>query len=167
MKKEKYPLLRPGKTVPLDNSDREILRALQRDNGLTNLELAEKAHLSPPTCLRRVQRLRKEGVIVGDVALVDPFKIGKNLIVIVEVVVTSVRAPALLGFQNKIMLEPSVLQCYAVAGDTDYLLVVCVEDMAAYLEFTRRMFIFDTRVRRYRSIFVLERTKFTTEIPID
>ncbi|MGQ0741442.1 MAG: Lrp/AsnC family transcriptional regulator [Alphaproteobacteria bacterium] len=167
MKKDKYKLLQPGKTVALDPSDRVILRTLQHDNRVTNLELAEKAHLSPPTCMRRVQRLRKEGVIVGDVALVDPFKIGRSLIVIVEIVVASVRASALLTFQAKIMSEPSVLQCYAIAGNTDYLLIVCVEDMAAYLEFTRRMFILDARVRHYRSIFVLDRTKYTSEIPID
>ncbi len=86
MAKKRLKPFQIGKTVTLNAAERRLLQLLQRDNTLTNLQLAEEANLSPPTCLRRVRELRSEGVIVGDVSLVDPFKIGKSLIVIVEIV---------------------------------------------------------------------------------
>ncbi|MGQ0741441.1 MAG: Lrp/AsnC family transcriptional regulator [Alphaproteobacteria bacterium] len=167
MKKDRYKPLQPGQPVPLDRSDREILRILQRDNRLTNLELAESVHLSPPTCLRRVQRLQDEGVIVRHVSLIDPFKIGKGLIVITKIVLESTKEAVLVAFESKIRSDPAVLQCYGVAGDTDYLLVLCMEDMSAYLAFVRRTLVVDESIRRFESMFVLERTKFGNEIPID
>src|SRR5690242_18188656 len=70
----------------LDKIDRKILKLLQQNNQLTNLELAEMANLSPPTCLRRVRRLREQKVILRDVALLDPSRVGKNFFVFIEVV---------------------------------------------------------------------------------
>ena len=166
MKKDRYRPLQPGKSVELDAQDRAILRLLQHDNRLTNLELAEKVNLSPPTCLRRVNRLRKEGVITGNVSLVNPHRVGKNLIAIVEIALERTYESDLVAFQDKIKGDVDVLQCYAISGNTDYLLIICVDDMEEYLALIRRLFIPDEGVKHFRSMFVLERTKFTTEVPL-
>ena len=155
------------KSVELDSIDRRILEIVQRNNQLTNLKLAEKAHLSPPTCLRRVRRLRDEGVITGDVALVDPFKVGKSLIVFVEVVLERMHETVLAEFEKRIMSEPEIMQAYPISGDTDYLLVLLVTDMAAYQNFIRRLLVVDKNIKNFRSIFALHRTKFNTEVAVD
>jgi Lrp/AsnC family leucine-responsive transcriptional regulator len=166
MRKDRYRPLQPGKSVELDAQDRAILRLLQHDNRLTNLELAEKVNLSPPTCLRRVNRLRKEGVIIGDVTLIDPYRVGKNLTAIVEIALERTRESDIVAFETKIRADADVLQCYAVSGDADFLVVVCVDDMEDYLTLVRRLFLSDTSVRHIRSKFVLDRIKFITEIPL-
>ena len=167
MAKKKQEPFQFEKAVELEAADRRLLQLLQCDNSLTNLQLAEKAHLSPPTCLRRVRRLQEQGIIVGNVALLDPFKVGRGLIVLVEVVLEKMQKPYLVAFENKVRSDPEVTQCYAISGDTDYLLIVHVADMAAYLRLIRRICIIDPNIRTFRSLFALERTKFTTEISLN
>lgn len=154
------------KAVPLDAIDRKLLQLLQRNNRLTNLELAEKANLSPPTCMRRVKRLRDTGVIVGDVSLVDPFKVGKTLIIFVEISLERTQEPLLATFESKVHAESEIMQCYPISGDMDCLLVVMVEDMAAYHRLIRRFFVTDPNIKNFRSLFALHRTKFKTEIDL-
>lgn len=167
MAKTRHKPFQTEKAIELGGAERRLLRLLQRNNTLTNLQLAEKANMSPPTCLRRVRELRAEGVIVGDVSLVDPFKVGKSLIVIVEIVLERMQEHLIVEFENKIRAEPAITQCYAISGDTDFLLIIVLDDMPAYMKLIRRLFVNDPNIRNFRSLFVLERPKFSTEIPID
>lgn len=153
--------------VDLDKIDRRILRLLQRDNQLTNLQLAEKAHLSPPTCLRRVRRLREQKVIVGDVALLDPEKIGKSLFVFIQVVLERQTEDLQKTFERKMDQCEQVMQCYMVSGDTDFILVAQVVDMADYHKFVRKFLTSDSNIRNFRSLFAMNRTKFRTDISFD
>jgi Lrp/AsnC family transcriptional regulator, leucine-responsive regulatory protein len=156
---------RPAPVV-LDALDRRILTALQDDNQVTNLALAERVGLSPPACLKRVRRLREEKVIVKDVALVDPDKVGQSIVAFVGVELDRQREDVLAAFERKIAVEPEVQQCYFVSGETDYLLVVACRDMEAYNAFARRVLANEHNIKRFRTSFNLSRVKYETALPI-
>lgn len=148
----------------LDKMDRKILNILQRDNQITNLALAEQIGISAPPCFRRVKRLRDEGFIVNDVSLVDPFKVGRPLIVFANITLEKQREDLLAHFERKMSDEPEVMQCYFVSGDTDYLLIIHVADMNHYNEFARRVFANEPNIKKFRSSFCLNRTKYNTHV---
>ena len=148
----------------VDKIDRKILNILQKDNQITNLALAERIGISAPPCFRRVKRLRDEGVIVSDVSLVDPFKVGRPLIVFVNITLEKQREDLLTHFERKMSEEPEIMQCYFVSGDTDYLLIIHVQDMNHYNEFARRVFANEPNIKKFRSSFCLNRTKYHTQV---
>ncbi|USQ13322.1 Lrp/AsnC family transcriptional regulator [Legionella lytica] len=148
----------------LDKTDRKILNILQKDNQITNQALADKVGLSAPPCFRRVKRLRDEGIILNDVSLVDPFKVGKPLIVFVNITLEKQREDLLAHFERKMAEEPEIMQCYFVSGDTDYLLIIHVKDMNDYNEFARRVFANEPNIKQFRSSFCLNRTKYNTQV---
>ena len=151
----------------LDAIDRKILTLLQEDNQITNQDLASRVGISPPPCHRRVRRLREEGIIARDVALVDPVKVGRSLIVFTSIALERQREDLLENFERKMMRCPEVMQCYFVSGDADYLVVVSVADMAHYNEFARRVFANEPNIRMFRSSFCLSRVKYDTKIPVE
>jgi Lrp/AsnC family leucine-responsive transcriptional regulator len=148
----------------LDKIDRKILNILQKDNQITNLALSEKIGISAPPCFRRVKRLREKGFIVKDVALVDPFKVGRPLIVFVNVTLEKQREDLLAHFERKMSEQLEIMQCYFVSGDTDYLLIVHVADMNHYNDFARRVFANEANIKKFRSSFCLNRTKYNTHV---
>lgn len=152
--------------VALDAIDRKILAILQVDNQITNLALADRVGLSPPPCLRRVRRLRELGVIVRDVALVDPAKVGQTIIAFVGVELDRQREDVLTSFERKIAAEPEVQQCYFVSGEIDYLLVVVCKDMGSYNTFARRVLANEHNIKRFRTSFNLSRVKYETRIDL-
>lgn len=155
-----------SKVVELDRLDRKILNLLQENNLITNIELAEKIGLSPPPCLRRVKRLRDLGVITHDVSLVDPFKVGHRLIVFVNITLEKQREDLLANFERKMHQHPEIMQCYFVSGDTDYFLILHVEDMTHYHDFARTVFANEPNIKAFRSSFCLNRVKFSNKIVI-
>lgn len=148
----------------LDKTDRKILNILQKDNQITNQALADKVGISAPPCFRRIKRLRDEGIILHDVSLVDPFKVGKPLIVFVNITLEKQREDLLAHFERKMSAEPEVMQCYFVSGDTDYLLIIHVKDMSDYNDFSRRVFANEANIKQFRSSFCLNRTKYNTQV---
>lgn len=148
----------------LDKIDRKLLNILQKNNQFTNLELAELVNLSPPPCLRRVRRLRECGYITHDVSLVNPFKVKQNLISFVSVSLEKQGDDFLANFERKMELCPEVKQCYFISGEVDYLLMVHVEDINAYNEFIRRVFVNLPNIKSFRSNFCLSRIKYDTSI---
>jgi Lrp/AsnC family leucine-responsive transcriptional regulator len=156
----------PRQPVTLDPIDRRILDALQGDNQMTNLALAARVGLSPPACLKRVRQLRAAGVIVRDVALVDPEMVGQTIVAFVGVELERQREDVLAAFERKISQEPEVQQCYFVSGEIDYLLVVTCRDMNAYNEFARRVLANEHNIRRFRTSFNLARVKYETRVPL-
>lgn len=151
----------------LDRIDRRILRILQRNNQLTNLQLAEKVRISPPTCLRRVRRLREAKVIASDVALLDPYLVGKSFFVFIEIVLERQSEQLQQAFEKKMQRTDEVMQCYMVSGHTDFMVVAQLADMDAYHEFVRRTLTNDSNIRNFRSMFAMNRSKFRTEINLD
>ncbi len=150
----------------LDKIDKKILNLLQKNNQLTNLDLAELVNLSPPPCLRRVRRLRECGIITHDVSLIDPFKIKHNLICFVSVSLEKQGEDSLERFEQKMLSHPEIKQCYFISGEVDYLLMVHVEDIDAYNEFVRRVFVNSPNLKAFKSSFCLTRVKYDTSIDL-
>ncbi len=153
--------------IGLDAIDRKILTLLQEDSQITNQDLAAKVGISPPPCHRRVKHLREEGIILRDVSLVDPVKVGRSMTVFASITLERQREDLLENFERKMARCPEVMQCYFVSGDADYLVVVSVADMAHYNEFARRVFANEPNIRMFRSSFCLSRVKYDTKIPVE
>lgn len=153
--------------IDIDKTDKIILNLLQKNNQLTNLELAELVNLSPPPCLRRVRRLRECGIITSDVSLVDPFKIKQNLICFVSVSLEKQGEDLLERFEQKMLSHPEIKQCYFISGEVDYLLMVHVEDIEAYNDFVRRIFVNSPNLKSFKSSFCLSRVKYDTSVELN
>lgn len=155
MNKSALPIL-------LDDLDRRILEYLQADSSLTNQELARRVHASAPTCLRRVRRLIDEGVIEKQVSILDTHKLGPSLTAIVEITLDIQTAEHLEFFENNLLPEAAVLQCYRVSPGPDFIVVAQVSDMPAYHAMAHRLFTSKANVRNVRTFFSIHRSKFDT-----
>jgi Lrp/AsnC family transcriptional regulator, leucine-responsive regulatory protein len=153
-------------TLALDRTDRKILELLQRDGRLTNLELADQVALSPSPCLRRVRRLEEGGVIRQYVALLDPARVGLGLLAYVNVKLEKRGKMPIDAFSEAVKRWPEVVACYAMTGDTDYLLRVHVADLDQYSRFMMDQLLKQPGVVDVKSNFVLERIKDTTALPL-
>jgi Lrp/AsnC family leucine-responsive transcriptional regulator len=150
----------------LDATDRRLLRALQADGRISNQELAQRCNLSPSACSERVRRLREHGYITGFAAQVDPAKIGRSLLIFVEVVLDRTTADVFEAFAAAARRAPDVLECYMVAGGFDYLIKARVRDMAAYRAFLGEVLVQMPGVRETRTYAVLEEIKAGGALPI-
>lgn len=153
-------------SIALDAIDRRILRVLQGNSLIGNLELAEQIGLSPPACLKRVRRLRNAGVIERTVAILSPKALDYALLTVVRLKLDGPLDEAKSAFETRVAGSPRVLQCLLVAGEIDYILLVRSRDVAHYQDFARRM-LRAAPIRSYTSEIVLEVNKATTELPID
>ena len=156
--------------MELDDTDWALLAALQQDAGQSNQALAERAHVSPPTALRRVRRLREAGLISAQVALLDEDRIaaaqGHGLTAIAEVSLDRQGAEHLDAFERRAVQDAAVRQCYRVAPGPDFVLIVRVADMPAYQAVAERLFTQDANVRNVRAFFSVKRAKFETQVPL-
>lgn len=150
----------------LDSTDLRILAQLQDDASLSNQDLAERVHVSPATCLRRVKRLQEAGVIERQVAILSPEKLGHGLTAIVEITLDRQGVEHLEAFENRAAADAAVQQCYRVSTGPDFVLIVQVADMAAYNAFAQRLLSQDANVRNVRSFFATQRAKFGTQIAL-
>ena len=144
---------------PLDAIDLRLLDLLQADASRANQALAEAAHVSPATALRRVRRLVQAGVIERQVAIVSPQRAG-GLSAIVELTLDRQGAEHLGAFEQRAVAEAAVQQCYRVSPGPDFMLVLWLPDMAAYHALVQRLFTQDANVRNVKSFFVTHRAKF-------
>jgi Lrp/AsnC family leucine-responsive transcriptional regulator len=150
----------------MDETDRRLLRLLQSDGRISNLELAERSHLSPSACSERVRRLRENGYIAGYTAVLDPTKVGRALLIFVEVVLDRTTGEMFEAFANAVRGAPDILECHMVAGGFDYLIKARVRDMAAYRAFLGDVLVQMPGVRETRTYAVLEEVKLTSVLPI-
>src|SRR5690606_34703522 len=111
-----------------DSVDLKILKELQRDSHLSNVELAKRVHLSPSPCLARVKALHEAGVIRQYVALLDAQKLGLHLNVFISVSLKRQDRPSLQAFESRICAREEVMECYLMSGDADYLVRIAVPD---------------------------------------
>ncbi|GII95479.1 Lrp/AsnC family transcriptional regulator [Sinosporangium siamense] len=116
----------------MDATDRAILRLLQVEGRMSNLELAERVRLTPSPCLRRVRNLEETGVITGYRAVVDPAAVGRGFQVIVFVELTGQDAETVRAFEEAVMDIDDVIECLRMFGRPDYVLRVAVADMEAF-----------------------------------
>jgi Lrp/AsnC family leucine-responsive transcriptional regulator len=144
----------------LDALDRRLLGLLQDDCSLTNQALAQRAHVSPATCLRRVKRLLEAGVIERQIAILAPEKLGAGLTAVVEISLEHQGGERQVEFEARVRDEVAVQQCYRVSPGPDFVLVVGVPDMPAYHALVHRLFTAQANVRNIRTFFSVHRSKF-------
>jgi len=149
-----------------DATDLKILGILQTDASLTNHALAERVHVSPATCLRRVKRLVDAGIVARRVAILSAERLGHGLTAIVEVTLDRQGAEALAAFELRAVAEESVRQCHRVSPGPDFILTIQLADMAAYHALVQRLFTADANVRNVKSYFSVHRAKFETRIAL-
>lgn len=149
--------------MTLDSLDRRILDQLQTDASLTNQALADRVGLSPSACLKRVKRLKREGVIARQVALLDPARLAPCLHMVVEVIMACDRKDLYQRFVDRILEEDEVKQCYQVTGEVDFVLIVEVENMEAYDRFCDRVLFSDDNLQKFRTLISRQRNKFVTQ----
>ena len=153
-------------SVELDRTDLLLLAELQRGARLTNAELAERVHLSPSACLRRVQRLEREGVIAGYRAEVDPERLGLGLQAFVRVQLRHHEAAAVVAFGEFVNAWDEVVTCHALTGDMDYLLHVVVQDLEHFSRFLLDRLLGQAGVADVNSSFVLRTVKAFKGMPL-
>ena len=150
----------------LDHVDRAILRLLQQDGRMANVDLAEAVHLSPSACLRRVRRLEEGGSIDRYVALVDPSAIGLGTDVFVEITLVGQDEGTLEEFERAVSERPEIMSCHLMAGDFDYLVYVVVRDVADYEVLHRTHLAQLPGVARMVSSFALRPICDRTAVPL-
>lgn len=121
----------------IDAKDLQIVRALQRDGRLSNLDLAAQVNLSPSPCLRRVRLLEEAGVIRGYSADVDPKGVGLHITAFIRITLQRHDRDAVERFETSVQKMDEVLDCHLMTGEADYLLRVMVRDLEAYEAFVR------------------------------
>ncbi len=150
----------------LDRIDIKILRCLQEDGRLSNLKLAENVALSPTAVLARVQRLTKDGYILGYEARLNPLKLGAGLMVFVEVLLDRTTPNVFEAFKAAVQVRAEIMECHMVAGGFDYLLKTRMADMSAYREFAGTVLWQLPGVRETRTYAVMEEVKNTTHLAL-
>jgi Lrp/AsnC family leucine-responsive transcriptional regulator len=152
----------------MDSFDVKILNILQHDNRLPTERIAEQVGLSPSAVQRRLKRLREQGTIEAEVAVISPEAAGRKLIAIVEV--TMQRERPLSASQNEfrrlMVATPEVMQCYHVTGNADFILIITAADIQEYEALTRRLFVDNPSVRGYNTSIVMRRVKTGMSIPL-
>lgn len=157
-------------SITIDATDLLLLDALQKDASLSNQTLAALAHISPPTCLRRVKRLIDGGLVEKQVAILSPDKLapllGHGLQAIVEITLERQGEEAQTAFELRVAADEAVQQCYRVSPGPDFVLVVHARDMPDYLALAQRLFTSDANVRNVKAFFSVKRSKFGTRVPL-
>lgn len=148
----------------MDRIDRKLLNLMQRDASRTNVEIADEVGLSASSCLRRVQRLRKTGVIERIVAILNPAKAGRVIKAMVTVELTLHGEQHMRRFLDLAIAEEAVAQAYAVTGASDVVLILRLCDMEEYDALCHRLFQDQTNVARYVTMIVIRTAKEETAI---
>ena len=148
----------------LDRIDRKILSILQEDGRIANLKLAEAVALSPTAVLARVQRLTRDGFILGYEARLNPLKLGAGMLVFVEVLLDRTTPNVFDQFKAAVQVHPEIMECHMVAGGFDYLLKTRSADMNAYRVFAGNVLWQLPGVRETRTYAVMEEVKHSNHL---
>ncbi|GGJ95217.1 Lrp/AsnC family transcriptional regulator [Pseudomonas matsuisoli] len=152
--------------VTMDAYDRRILALLQERADISTAEIAERIGLSQSPCWRRIQRLKEEGVIRGQVTLLDRKKIGLNAQIFAQVKLDAHGRSNLTEFAEKIREFPEVLECYVLMGSVDFLLRIVTHDIEAYERFFFERLSMVPGIQEVNSIVALSEIKSTTVLPL-
>ncbi|HEV3043376.1 MAG TPA: Lrp/AsnC family transcriptional regulator [Roseiarcus sp.] len=152
--------------MTLDETDRLILRALQREGRLTSQELADKIGLSASQCARRRQKLEESGIISGYRATIDAAKAGATVVALSRIVMATHSKENSAAFRRLVETTPEILDAWVLTGEADYLLRVAVADLAALNDFVQEILLPQPIVARVQSQIVLSELKSNAPIPI-
>ncbi|QDL93701.1 Lrp/AsnC family transcriptional regulator [Paroceanicella profunda] len=150
----------------LDGTDLRILDVLQREGRISNADLAERVHLSPSACHRRVARLEADGVILDYAAMLSPRAVGRPATVFVEITLSGQSDEVLDAFEREVATIPDVLECHLMAGTADYLLKVVARDTEDFARIHRRHLARLPGVAQMHSSFALRTVFKTSALPL-
>ncbi len=150
----------------LDSTDLRILKELQLDGALSNVELAKRVFLSPSPCLARVKTLEQTGVIDRYVAIANPAKLGLGLNVFISISLKTQSKEALARFEKRVAEHDEVMECYLMTGDSDYLIRVAVADIGALEKFILEQLSPIPGIEKIRSSFALKQVRYQTALPL-
>jgi DNA-binding Lrp family transcriptional regulator len=153
--------------IKLDKIDRRILRDLQENGRMTNVELAQRAGISAPPCLRRVRALEEAGFIKGYHAFIDPEALGFGVTVFAHVGLVSQAEADLKAFEELVMSWPEVREAHMLAGETDFLLKIVATDWDSYHKFLTARLTSAPNVNHVKSALAIRRSKYEAGVPID
>ena len=153
-------------TCDIDKIDRAILRVLQKDGRVSNVQLADRVGLSESACLRRVRLLEQSGIIDRYVMLINQAAVGKPGNVFVRVTLEGQQKEKLQQFEKTVSAVPEVMECYLMSGDFDYLLRVIIKDNLDYMRVHDKLTGLPG-VLRVQSSFALRTVRKTTELALD
>ncbi len=153
--------------VKLDNIDRNILRELQDEGRVTNVELANRVGISAPPCLRRVRALEEAGFIRGYHADLEPGGLGYNVTVFANVGLSSQAERDLVAFEELINSWPEVRECYMLAGETDFILKIVAENWETYQNFVMEKLTPAPNVAHVKSSLTIRSSKSNPGVPVD
>jgi Lrp/AsnC family transcriptional regulator len=146
--------------------DIRILEQIQRDSSLSSSELADKVGISQSPCWRRLQRLRDEGYITGQVALLDRTKFGPSLFFFATLKIGTLTEDQRAAFLRKLELTPEILECYSILGERDLLIKVIAPTMDWYQNFIFKTLMKLPGVVDVQSTVTMTEMKYTTAIPV-
>lgn len=156
----------PANDKTLDRFDMAILRILQRDGSVSNVSLADKINLSPPACLRRVERLKNLGFIKNYVALLDPTALNAGLVVMIGVVLDRSTPESFKDFEGAVSKISGCMECHMVSGEFDYIMLIRTADNQSFNKLHAEQLLFLPGVRQIRSFIGLREVFSTTQIPL-
>jgi DNA-binding Lrp family transcriptional regulator len=160
------PAPAPARARRIDRTDRAILRILQRDAALSNVALAAKVHLSAPACLRRVEQLKRMGLITGVVALLNPRELDAGMLVIIGVVLDRSTPESFADFEKAAAKVSGCMECHVVTGEFDYFMLLRTRDSDGFNRLHAEQLLHLPGVRQIRSFMVLKQVLSTTQLPI-
>lgn len=160
---------RPSEEAPttnLDRTDRLILRMMQRDASISNVALAAKVHLSAPACLRRVERLRQQGLIKGMVALLEPRALDAGMLVMIGVVLDRSTPESFADFEKAAAKVSGCMECHVITGEFDYFMLIRTKDNDSFNRLHAEQLLRLPGVRQIRSFIALKQVLSTTQLPV-
>jgi Lrp/AsnC family transcriptional regulator, leucine-responsive regulatory protein len=155
-----------AKTDPLDSFDLRLLELLQCDAQRPVAELAAAVGLSAPACYRRIRRLRADGVIEREVAIIRPRTLGWPLSMIVLVTLERETAHTIKEMMEIFRGEPEILEAWNVTGDHDFALRIVARDMEGYDELAQRLFAANEKIRGFETLVVIREVKPFSPVPV-
>lgn len=150
----------------IDQTDKAILRVLQRDASLSNVALAAKVHLSAAACLRRVERLKQLGLITGIVALLNPRALDAGMLMLIGVVLDRSTPDSFADFERAAAKVSGCMECHVVTGEFDYFMLLRTRDNESFNRLHAGQLLHLPGVRQIRSFVVLKQVLSTTQFPI-
>lgn len=156
----------PDNDKSLDRFDIAILKILQQDSSVSNVVLAGKINLSPPACLRRVERLKQNGFITRHVAILNPQALKAGLVVMIGVVLDRSTPETFNDFEHAVRNIRGCMECHMVSGEFDYIMLIRTADNQSFNKLHAEQLLFLPGVRQIRSFIGLREVFSTTQIPL-
>ena len=148
----------------MDPIDLDILKLVQGNARLTADAISQEVGLSPPAVQKRLKKLRDSGIIEREIAVLNPSKLGREMTIIVEVILERESRVHLDDFKRKMKMNPYVQQCYYTTGEADFMLILSVQNIQEYEEFTQRYFFDESNISRFKTAVVMDRAKVSLDV---